>query len=246
MSESRNIKLTIQYDGTNYCGWQIQNNARTVQQEIEQAVKNIVQHDTNLIGSGRTDSGVHALGQVANFKSDTKIPCEKLLRAINYYLPYDIRIIECEEVDSDFHSRFSALKRQYKYIIDNRRIYSVFRKNYATFIREEIDVEKLCRTLKLVQGEHNFTNLCAASDESPNKVRTMYDTSVVKNDTLIEIIFTANAFLRKMIRMIMGCALEINLKKLDEKDILRVINGEIKLKFATASPKGLYLYKIFY
>ena len=202
-----NFKLIIQYDGTSYSGWQKQKNQPTIQGEIEKTLFKIVGEPVSVIGAGRTDSGVHATGQVANFKSNTKLSSEKLFNAINWHLPKDIRIFNCTEVSDDFHARFSANKREYKYIIYNDIQYPPFIKNYVHFIKKPLDIEKLKSSLELFIGEHNFTSFSSANDESNNKIRTIYDISIEKKN---------NEIIKKI---------ELNYKKSKSKLTQTIIEG---------------------
>lgn len=243
----RNVKLLIQYDGTSYSGWQKQPNAPTIQQEIETKLSIILKESINLIGSGRTDTGVHAIGQVANFKTNTNLNCEQIFYAINSFLNRDIRVIQCEEVHPDFHARFSVIKRQYKYIIYNELTYSPFTRDYSYFIKKPVDVDKLKNTLKRIIGEYDFTSFASAKDDSKNKVRTIYEIDVQKSKNEIIIFITANGFLRKMVRMILGTAIEINLKNYPIEDISRILALKSrKHTFFTIPSKGLYLNHVWY
>ncbi|MDH4129053.1 MAG: tRNA pseudouridine(38-40) synthase TruA [Spirochaetota bacterium] len=243
-----NYKLLIQYDGTLYSGWQRQKNEFTIQEELEKSLTRILGEPIAVIGSGRTDTGVHALGQVANFKTNSKLPIEQIFNAVNYYLPSDIRVFKCEEVDNDFHARFSAIKREYKYLIYNDIQCPPFIRNYVHFIRKSIDIEKLKRSLELFVGEHNFTSIASSSDDSDRKIRTIYDTKVEKNNNEIAIFIKANSFLRKMVRMIVGMVLDINIKDISIEEINRVLKLENRAAhtYPTAPAKGLYLNHVWY
>ena len=169
--------MTIQYDGTNLHGWQVQENGRTVQGEIEAAVQNIFKNQKiNLIGAGRTDSGVHALGQTANIKIDTDMDANSLLNAINGNLKIDdIYILDCKEVKNEFHSRFSASKREYLYKISSK--YNPINRKYYWDIPERLDIEKLNKCANLVLGEHDFTLLSKKNEDLNNKICFIYNSN---------------------------------------------------------------------
>ncbi len=243
----RNIKLLIQYDGTKYSGWQRQKNAITIQDEIELRLSAITNEKINLICSGRTDSGVHAIGQVANFKTTSKIQCTNLFYALNSFLPKDIRIFKCEETSLDFHSRFSALKREYKYIIYNDIVCPPFIKNYVYLQKKKLYADKISLALKLLEGEHDFTSFSSVNDESKNKIRTIHNTKVEQNNKEITILIQANAFLRKMVRMIIGIIIDVNLKNRPITEVIRILNLKSRLhNYFTAPSCGLYLNKVWY
>mgnify|MGYP000240557835 CR=1 FL=1 len=244
----RNIKTLIQYDGTVYHGWQRQANATSIQGILETTLSRILQETVSLIGSGRTDGGVHALGQVANFHTQKLLGCQQIMLALNSCLPKDIRILQCEDVPIEFHSRFSALKREYKYVIYNDLVCSPFVRNYVHFIRQTIDIHKLKESLEMLVGEHDFRSLCSVGDESISKIRTVHDIEVDKVDREIIVWIRANAFLRRMVRMIMGLVLEINLKDLATKEVERVLHLKCREShnYPASPPQGLFLSRVWY
>ena len=243
-----NFKLLIQYDGTSYSGWQKQNNKPTIQEEIEKAIFTITKEAVTVIGAGRTDTGVHALGQVANFKSNTKLSSEQLFNAINFYLPRDIRVFDCVKVADNFHARFSAIKREYKYLIYNDIQCPPFLRNYVHHVKKTIDVEKLRKSLGQLVGVHNFSSFTTINDNVNNKIRTIYNIRIEKDKNEIAVWITANGFLRKMVRMIMGMAIDINIKSKSIEEINRVLKLENRSAhtYPTAPPKGLYLTCVWY
>ncbi len=244
----RNIKILIQYDGTVYHGWQRQIDASTIQEMLEKTLSQILQEPISVIGSGRTDRGVHALGQVANFHTQKLLGCQQIMLALNSCLPKDIRISHCEDVPLYFHSRFSALKREYKYVIYNDLVCSPFVRNYVHFIRQPIDIHKLKESLQLLVGEHDFKSLCSVGDESISKIRTIHDIEVDRVANEIIVWIRANGFLRRMVRMIMGLVLEINLKDLATKEVERVLHLKCREdhNYPTSPPQGLFLSHVWY
>ena len=243
----RNIRLLIQYDGTAYHGWQRQNNDITIQEELETKLSTILRESITLIGSGRTDSGVHALGQVANFKTKSHLPSKQIISALNGFLNKDIRIFKCEDVDIDFHSRFSAMKREYKYIIYNGLVCPPFIMKYVYWLKKPLNIEKLKCSLKILEGEHDFTSFCAKSDESKSKVRTIHKTEVIQNKEEITILISANSFLRKMIRMILGVVIDINLKNKPLDEVTKILSLKSRdHNYYTVPASGLYLNQVWY
>ena len=239
--------MTIQYDGTNLHGWQVQKNGRTVQGELQDALQKIFKNQKiNLIGSGRTDSGVHALGQIANIKLDTDMENESLLNAVNGNLDdNDITITNVDKVTSDFHSRFSALKREYIYKISTE--YSPIERDYYWSIQEEIDTQKLHDCAKLIVGEHDFTQLSKKNDEIDNKICNIYlsEWDIFENKIHYKII--ANRFLHHMVRYLVGTIIEVSKNRsFTTNDFDLMLQGKDREQIFRAPSKGLYLKKIYY
>ena len=239
--------MTIQYDGTNLHGWQVQKNGRTVQGEIQNALQKIFKNqEINLIGAGRTDSGVHALSQTSNIKLDTDMNIKSLLNAVNGNLENnDICITDIEQVLDDFHSRFSALKREYIYKISTK--YSPIDRNYYWNIEEKIDMKKLINCAKLILGEHDFTQLSKKNNEIDNKICKVYLSkwNVFGNKIYYNII--ANRFLHHMVRYLVGIMIEISKNRsftIDE--FSSMLQGKEREQIYRAPSKGLYLKKIYY
>ena len=186
----RNIKLTIEYDGKCYNGWQKQTNKLNIQGEIEKAIYNITKEEVDLIGSGRTDAGVHALGQVANFKTNSEISIEKLPLAINSQLKNSIVIKEAEEVDERFHSRYNAKHKTYRYIINNSKCGTAIYRNLEYSYPFKLDVEKMKQASKYFEGEHDFKAFKASGTSSKSSVRTIYKAEVLEDGDRIKIELT--------------------------------------------------------
>jgi tRNA pseudouridine38-40 synthase len=244
----RNIRLDLQYDGTNYSGWQIQKNSITIQGKIEDVLYKLTNEKIKITGSGRTDAGVHALHQVASFKTNSKIPVNKFHKAINSLLPKDIRILKSKDVDFDFNARFSAKKRTYKYIISDDYIQSPFNRLYSWHRKGYIDISILYKVMEKAIGKHDFSNLCSINDDSKSKVRTIYDIKISRDDNnLIFINIEANAFLRKMVRIIVGTSIMILEKGLDHDYLYTILKSSHRdNNIFTAKPHGLFLYKVEY
>ena len=243
----RNIKLTIEYDGKDFNGWQKQPNKLNIQGTIEQAIKSITGEDVELNASGRTDAGVHALGQVANFKTNSQIPIEKFSIAINSKLKKSIVIKKAEEVDERFHSRLSCKKKTYRYIINNSEEGSAIYRNLETHVPQKLDVDNMKEAVKYFEGEHDFKAFKASGTSSKNSVRTIYEAKVYQNEEKIYIELTGNGFLYNMVRIIAGTLVEVGIGKIEPKDIPEIIKeGKREKAGKTLPPNGLYLVKVMY
>lgn len=240
-----NYKLTIQYDGTDYAGWQIQENAKTVQQVISDAIKQILRKEINLIGSGRTDSGVHALGQVANFKVDEELDLYKFNYSINSVLPPDISVIKIERTSENFHSRFDAKSRSYIYLISKQK--SPFFLRYSYFYHNEINIERLDQLSKIFLSEKDFTSFSKINAEVKNKVCIVSDARWRSSGNLYIFYIEANRFLYGMVRAIVGTLLKSLNESDGEKYIEEIFSQKNRESAADAAPaKGLFLYKVKY
>ena len=243
---TKNFKLTIQYDGTDYCGWQIQKNAITVQATIKKALEDIVKtNNVNVIGSGRTDSGVHSVGQVCSVKLKTNMTNIQLLKALNSKLPNNIRVSLSEIVDDNFNARFSAVDREYIYKIKKES--SPFDYKYYWNYPYDYDINILNNCAKIVIEQNNFYNFCKPSPEIKNYNCTIsYSQWEIENDILIYQI-NANRFLHHMVRMLVGTMLEVSRGKISKVDFLNLFNQNLnKNMILTAPSKGLYLFKVKY
>ena len=243
---TKNFKLTIQYDGTDYCGWQIQKNAITVQATIKKALEEIVKtNNVNVIGSGRTDSGVHSVGQVCSVKLKTNMTNIQLLKALNSKLPNNIRVSLSEIVDDKFNARFSAVDREYIYKIKKES--SPFDYKYYWNYPYDYDINILNNCAKIVIEQNNFYNFCKPSPDIKNYNCTInYSQWEIENDILIYQI-NANRFLHHMVRMLVGTMLEVSRGKILEVDFLNLFNQNLnKNMILTAPSKGLYLFKVKY
>lgn len=243
----KNVKLTIEYDGTNFCGWQKQPNARTVQEEIEKALSKMLKKDVKIYGSGRTDARVHALGQVANFTAAFSIPVEKIPLALNGLLPQDIAIQAAEEVNLDFHSRYSAIGKKYMYKILNAPMRSSLLRNYAHWVAEPLNIEQMEKAAKCFLGTHDFKGFMASNSSVENTIRSIYDFSVCLEGNMIIIETRGNGFLYNMVRIMAGTLIEVGRNKIqiDElRDIIQSCNRD--RAGATAPAQGLYLSEVYY
>lgn len=241
----KNYKLKIQYDGSDYTGWQIQKNSVSVQQKITDALETLTKEKINLIGSGRTDSGVHALGQVANFRTENEINIYRFKHSLNSILPFDISVVEMEEVDIDFHARFDAKKRAYFYLINKTK--SPFYKNFSCFYHQQIDVDKLNQLSKVFLGEKDFTSFSKKTSEQENKICNVFNANWRKKGDLILFYIQANRFLHGMVRAITGTLLRAQELNQPESFIEQIIKSENREEaFESVPAHGLFLYKVEY
>ncbi|WP_317311874.1 tRNA pseudouridine(38-40) synthase TruA [Clostridium thermobutyricum] len=243
----RNIKLTIEYDGTLYSGWQKQNNAKTIQETIEKALSILLKAEVSITGSSRTDSGVHAKGMVANFFTDSRIPAEKFREAINTKLPDDIAIIKSEEVDLDFHARYLSKGKTYCYTIINRYEKVALYKNYSHHVREKLDLELMNKCCKMFIGKHDFSAFKTAGSSVKTSVRTISDLHIEKEDDFIKIYVTADGFLYNMVRIIVGTLIEVGQNKRSIETVKKAINSCNREDAGyCVPPNGLILEKVYY
>lgn len=225
-----------------------QPNKLNIQGTIEQAIKTITGEDVELNASGRTDAGVHAFGQVANFKTNSNIPTDKFAIALNSNLKKSIRIISAEEVDEKFHSRLTCKKKTYRYIINNSEISSAIYRNLETHIPQKLNVEKMKEAAKYFEGEHDFKAFKSSGTSSKSSVRTIYKAKVAEMpNSRIYIELTGNGFLYNMVRIISGTLVEVGLGKIEVKEIEKIVKlGDRNLAGKTLPPNGLYLLNVEY
>ena len=244
----RNIKLTIEYDGKKFNGWQRQPDKLNIQGTIEKAIETVTKEPVELNASGRTDAGVHALGQVANFKTNSQIPIEKIPIAINTNLKRSIRIIKAEEVDERFHSRLSCKKKTYRYIINNSQNGTAIYRNLETHIPMKLNIEKMQEAVKYFEGEHDFKAFKASGTSSKNSIRTIYKAEVIQMpNEKIYVELTGNGFLYNMVRIIVGTLVDVGVGKLKPEEITNIINSKKReLAGKTLPPQGLYLVNVEY
>lgn len=244
----RNIKLTIQYDGTNYYGWQKQDDESliTVQGEILKAIKKLSNENIKLIASGRTDKGVHAKKQIANFKTNSKIGSENYKMGLNRFLPDTIQIVDAIEVDIDFNSRYDAKSKTYKYFLNNSKYMHPCFINYKAHVYKKMDREKIIKATELFKGTHDFSSFMGKVEDTNTK-RTIDDIKVEFDGDDMIFTFKAESFLRNMIRIIIGSIIEVGKGKKDIEWIEKALtNKDRTLSGPTANPSGLYLWDIIY
>lgn len=252
--KTRNIKLTIEYDGTDFNGWQVQSkDRRTVQGEIETALATILKKKTRVHGSGRTDSGVHALGQIANFKTTSTMPCDAFCRALNTYLPKDIVIHHADDAPADFHAQFSAKRKIYRYTILSRQTPCAINRRFCTHIPYKLNITAMKIAAKALQGNHDFQSF-AASDPAKrrkgvtqNTVRNIYLSDLKKQHDYLIYEIESDGFLYKMVRNIVGTLIAVGCGQLDPKKIVTILKAKNRDTAGdTAPPQGLCLIKVIY
>ncbi len=243
----RNIKLIIEYDGKGFNGWQKQPDRLNIQGEIEKAIEEITGEKVDLTASGRTDAGVHSLGQTANFKTDSKIPTEKFAKAINSRLKKSIVIKSAEEVDEKFHSRYSVKSKTYRYIINNSENGTAIYRGLEYHVPMKLDYEKMNEAIKYFIGEHDFKAFKASGTSSKSSVRKIFDGSVRKEGERVIIEVTGTGFLYNMVRIISGTLLDVGLGKIKPEDIPSIIESKDRTKAGKTLPAhGLYLLQVNY
>ena len=244
----RNIKLTIEYDGKDFNGWQKQPGKPNIQGSIEYAIEQITGEKIELFASGRTDAGVHAYGQVANFKTNSNLPIEKFPIVINTKLKRSIRILNAEEVQESFHSRLTCKRKTYRYVINNSPIASAIYRNLETHIPQKLNVDKMKKAIKYFEGEHDFKAFKASGTSSKNSVRKIYKAEIIEKDNnRIFIQLTGSGFLYNMVRIIAGTLVDVGLEKIEPEDIPNIIlSGKRELAGKTLQPNGLFLLNVEY
>lgn len=243
----KNVKLILSYDGSSYHGWQMQENATTVQQCLTQAAEKIFCQKITVTGCSRTDSKVHANTFCCNFRFEGEREEEKIIQGLNSFLPNDIRVSECEYVSDDFNARFDCKGKEYIYKIWNGKIGNPFLTRYALFYPYKLDAELLDRQAKDFIGTYDFSAFCASGSVVKDTVRTIKDCSVKREGDLVVFSVTGDGFLYNMVRIMVGTLLYINSGKIEKDSIPQIIESKDRTKAGiTARPEGLYLNKVFY
>ena len=231
----KRVKLVVAYDGTNYHGWQVQDNGITIEEDIK------------VIGASRTDAGVHACGNVAVFDTESRIPGDKFSFALNQRLPEDIRIQESCEVDADFHPRYADTVKTYEYNILNRRFELPSKRLYAAFCYYPMDIERMNQAAAYLVGEHDFKSFCSAGAQVQTTVRTIYAVNVTKDDDMVHIRITGNGFLYNMVRIIAGTLMQVGTGLMEPEQVKEILEARDRSKAGpTAVAKGLTLVEIRY
>ena len=241
----KNYKIIVQYDGSEYSGWQIQPNTRTVQEEIRNAIKTLIRGEVNLIGSGRTDTGVHALGQAANFRCETALEPGRFIYSLNSILPRSIAIKSAEEVPEVFHARFDAKKREYLYLISKKK--SPFYYKYSYFYNKDLNISTLNKLSQELIGKKDFRSFAKESDENSGTDCEIFKVFWSERRDFYVFSISANRFLRGMVRTIVGTLLEMDRKELNEEHLKEIIlSRERENAGMSVPPNGLFLYKVRY
>ena len=243
----RNLLIEISYDGSRYHGWQVQKNALTVQEVFQNAVEKLFGERLDVKGCSRTDSGVHANSYFVSFKTDKNIENERVITALNTYLPKDIAALSCKEAGADFHARYSVDSKEYIYKLYNGKIRDPFLNNYAYHYRYPIDAEYLNRESKAFIGTYDFSGFCSSRSDVEDTVRTVRNFEVYRDGDTVYFKVEADGFLYNMVRIMVGTLLFVNEGKIKEGELKSVIESkERKRAGKTAPPQGLYLNKVNY
>jgi tRNA pseudouridine38-40 synthase len=244
----RNIKLLIEYDGTNYQGWQVQPKGSTIQGILEEKLGLLTGQSVQLFGSGRTDSGVHALGQVAHFKTQNQMDIRTIQRALNSLLPPDIVIQKVEEVDEDFHSRKRSKSKVYEYRILNRNLRSVFHRGYVWHIPQKLNLTEMKKATQILVGEHDFSAFRTVGSPTRTTIRRVIRAEWKRGrDGLIRFEIEANGFLKQMVRSIIGTLVEVGKGRMKAADLRKILNSKDRKEAGPTAPAhGLFLKEVKY
>lgn len=244
----KRVKLTVAYDGTDYCGWQIQPNGITVEEVLNKAISKIAGEDIHVIGASRTDSGVHAHGNVAVFDTKAKIPGERVAYALNQKLPDDIVIVKSEEVPLDWHPRYQdVISKTYEYHIYNAKVPNPLKRKYTAFVSYDLDVEKMREGAKFLIGEHDFASFCNVRTNVEDTVRTVEDIQILEENGEIVIRITGNGFLYNMVRIIAGTLIRVGRGYYEPEKVKEILGAKERTEAGvTAPPQGLVLMEIRY
>lgn len=243
----KRVRLIISYDGTNYCGWQIQINGITIEEIINRELSSLLGEEIAVIGASRTDSGVHAMGNVAVFDTETRIPAEKISFALNQRLPDDIRIQKSEEVSGDFHPRYCDSTKTYEYKILNRRFPDPMLRLYTHFVYMPLDVELMRKAAEYLVGEHDFASFCSAGSQVKTTVRTVYTLDIKEENDVISIRISGNGFLYNMVRIIVGTLMKVGLGVYPPEHVKEILEAKDRYAAGPKAPaRGLTLIGIEY
>ncbi|MEF9998995.1 MAG: tRNA pseudouridine(38-40) synthase TruA [Lachnospiraceae bacterium] len=243
----KRIKLTIAYDGTNYCGWQIQPNGITIEEVLNNTLSKILKEEIIIIGASRTDSGVHALGNVAVFDTQTTIPPDRIAYALNRRLPEDIVIVKSEEVNADFHPRYCNSRKTYQYNIINTHTIIPTKRLTNYFVSYELDIEKMRQAAAYLVGEHDFISFCNIRTDVKDTVRTITEFTITQAGDEIQIVISGNGFLYNMVRIIIGTLIRVGRGFYEPEKIQDILEAkDRKAAGATAPAHGLTLVEIEY
>ena len=241
------VKIVISYDGTNYCGWQIQPNGTSVQKILEDALFEITGEKTKIKGSGRTDAGVHSLGQVAHFDTNRSIPAKNFYRAFNIHLPDDIKVLSSEEVDKDFNACSSAKKKTYRYSTYVSPTILPLKERFSIQLKRQPDLEKMRECAKLFIGEHDFKCMTASGSGAKTTVRTIFEINIVQKEQDLDFFVCGNGFLYNMVRIMIGTLIAVGNGKINEKDVEQMLSTQKRnLGGKTLVAKGLTLMSVEY
>jgi tRNA pseudouridine38-40 synthase len=241
------LKAVLSYDGTNFSGYQVQPGKRTVQLEIENALQTICKNETKVIASGRTDAGVHAMGQVIHFNTKVKMEGWQWLKALNALLPEDIQVKEISEASEQFHARYDVVGKEYRYFVNNSESVDIFRRNVEAHYKDGINVDAMRDAAEYIIGTHDFTSFCASNTSVIDKVRTVEKIEILENEKRIEFRFVGNGFLYNMVRILVGTLLEIGSGKRSSDEMNSILKACDRTKAGKTAPAhGLFLWNVWY
>lgn len=243
-----NIKLTIEYDGSRYKGWQkLGDNERTIQGKIESVLSKMTGEKIELIGSGRTDAGVHAYNQIANFHTETNIDTVEIQNYLYQYLPEDIVVKKVENTEDKFHARFHAKGKKYMYRIDNNKFHSPFHRKYSYHISDILNVEAMRKGADFLVGKHNFSSFTSLKNKKKSYIREIYSIDIDKKEQFIDIIYYGDGFLYNMIRIITGTLIDVGLSVIPHNQVEHILlKQDRSVAGATVPPQGLFLLEVLY
>lgn len=243
----RNIRLILEYDGTNYLGWQKQPKGVTVQGTVEEAISKLTKEEINVIGCSRTDSKVHAKRYVCNFTTNSKIPAKSFREALNFYLPEDIAVIEAEEAEENFHARYDSIGKMYSYTIINTKSRMPICRNFSYHVKHELNIDKMKEAAKFFIGTHDFKAFRNLGSSVKTTTRTITKLDILQEGEYIKIYIAADGFLYNMVRIIVGTLIDIGMEKKHPEDIETILKiGERKNAGKTCPPQGLCLVEVYY
>lgn len=241
------IKMVLEYDGSNYHGFQRQNNAHTIQEEIERSIYNLSGEKISISAAGRTDARVHALGQVVAFDTNATIPPANWVMALNSDLPEDIRILDSRAVAADFHPQFSAYKKSYTYLIYRQKQGATFYRKHALLNSEALCLEEMQRACRIIEGRHDFRAFCASGSSVRRWERTVTLCDLQEQGACIRLNIEADGFLYNMVRIIMGTLLEVGRQRIQAEHLFDILASHDRTQAGpTAAPQGLYLKSVYY
>jgi tRNA pseudouridine38-40 synthase len=243
----RKIKLILEYDGIRYSGWQVQENSDTIQRRVEAALQEVLREEVRVHGAGRTDAGVHALGQVAHFETGSFLPADNILKGANTHLPPDIVIRKAEEADGDFHARYSARSKVYRYRILVREARSPLAHHRALRVAPPLDRERMRAAARVLIGRYDFAAFSAAGSLVKETVRTLLRLNITGEGEVCDLEFEADGFLYRMVRNITGTLLEVGKRKLTAEKVAGILRSRDRKRAGPTAPAhGLYLVEVRY
>lgn len=240
------VRLLIEFDGTSFCGWQIQPKDRTVQGELEKSLSALLGEPVEVAGSSRTDSGVHAREYPVSFETTTRIPAGNIASALNRHLPDDIRALSSMEMEDTFHARYDSKGKTYSYRILNRKRPTAIHRNYAYHLKEELDVTAMGKAALLFAGSHDFRGFMSMGSADGNTVKTVKEVAVNQEGEFLILTITASGFLYNMARIMVGTLIDIGLSRITEEEVTRILQTGIRGRSMVVPARGLYLERVYY